>query len=337
MNDEHGHDAAASEALSRLKSSSSTSREPFDQQQFEDSAVEDSPETESPTPTSADPSAEQEPGTTPATPTESTEPVEPTEPAPGEPARKSPEVSAEDKALWTVSFNTGSGEEQRKDTLGTRLTTWLDSFGGPDMDKVEADIADTPARLRRHWLKHRARQTLKKRRAAEQAAAERRAREERERLEAEVAEIQQILAVQAAERAAEERERQRLAEMELLKAQQERETQALVTAARELDGTDYVPAPITGPCCNGPGKNSPINNCCLGPDHSCRSGDVVTGSWKRPKRLRPSRPSYAQTKPTPVTMPTTHWGLAMVPATFRLTCFRNGRIPNRNDSIASVG
>ncbi|NIH71992.1 hypothetical protein [Auritidibacter ignavus] len=254
MNDEHGHDTAASEALSRLKSSSSTSREPFDQQQFEDSAVEDSPETESPTPTSADPSAEQEPGTTPATPTESTEPVETTEPAPGEPARKSPEVSAEDKALWTVSFNTGSGEEQRKDTLGTRLTTWLDSFGGPDMDKVEADIADTPARLRRHWLKHRARQTLKKRRAAEQAAAERRAREERERLEAEVAEIQQILAVQAAERAAEERERQRLAEMELLKAQQERETQALVTAARELDGTDYVPAPDHRPMLQRPGE-----------------------------------------------------------------------------------
>ncbi len=150
------------------------------------------------------------------------------------------------------------------------LNDWLDGLGEPDWDKVTQSIYDSPAtfrtaieRQRQQREAERLRKAEDRRLAAEQAErdrieAERLAAEqaeERARLEAEAAaeqarleaeeqqrlEQERLLAAQRAEEEALRQEMERQEYQEWLVRQRERETWALQTAARESDGTDWIP------------------------------------------------------------------------------------------------
>lgn len=142
--------------------------------------------------------------------------------------------------------------------MADRINGWLDSLGSPDAEQLEKRIADTPGRLRRNQLRRRAEKQLRARREQERQAEEQARAARRAELEAAIAETNRLLAerraVEEAERAEAERladqeraEAERLAQQEHRAAQQERETEALRIAARELDGTDHVPAPDRRP------------------------------------------------------------------------------------------
>ncbi|MEO9247429.1 hypothetical protein ABDK96_07025 [Citricoccus nitrophenolicus] len=158
---------------------------------------------------------------------------------------------------------------------------WLDGLGEPDWDKVSQSIYDSPAtvkaayeRQKEHREAERARKAEERRLAEEQAERDRleaerlaeierqraAARAERERIEAErlaaeeaereaqrQAEVQarrereRVLELQRAEEEALRLEMERQEHEEWLARQRERETWALQTAARESDGTDWVP------------------------------------------------------------------------------------------------
>ncbi|MFC7401909.1 hypothetical protein [Citricoccus sp. GCM10030269] len=158
---------------------------------------------------------------------------------------------------------------------------WLDSLGEPDWDKVSQSIYDSPATLRAayerqraHWEAERKRRAEEKRlaeerEAAEKAEAERQAelerqraaeqaereRQEAERRAAEEAEREarrqaeeearreqeRLLEIQRAEEEALRQEMERQEHEEWLARQRERETWALQVAAREADGTDWIP------------------------------------------------------------------------------------------------
>ncbi|WFP17148.1 hypothetical protein [Citricoccus muralis] len=156
-------------------------------------------------------------------------------------------------------------EKSARVTMADRLNGWLDSLGSPDAEQIEKRIADTPGRMRRHQLRRRAEKQLRDRReqerqAEEQAKAKRRAElaaaiEETNRLLAERRAVEEAERAETERRAAAERaEAQRLAEAERRAAQEERETEALHIAARELDGTDHVPAPDRRPPLQQPGE-----------------------------------------------------------------------------------
>ncbi|GAA4763253.1 hypothetical protein [Citricoccus nitrophenolicus] len=158
---------------------------------------------------------------------------------------------------------------------------WLDGLGEPDWDKVSQSIYDSPAtmkaayeRQKAHREAERVRKAEERRLAQEQAErdrieAERQAELERqraaeqaerdrieaERIAAEEAELEaqrqaeeearqereRLLELQRAEEEALRQEMERQEHEEWLARQRERETWALQTAARESDGTDWVP------------------------------------------------------------------------------------------------
>lgn len=137
-----------------------------------------------------------------------------------------------------------SQQQAKRDrlTLRDKVNNWLDSLGSPDGEKLERSIAEAPARIRHR--RERLRSEKEQRRLDEirrQIDEERRV-QLRAQLEADVSEVREILAIKEAERQAQQAEKDRLAAAQMLQAQQERETEALTIAARELDGTDYVPA-----------------------------------------------------------------------------------------------
>src|SRR5690625_1071452 len=120
-------------------------------------------------------------------------------------------------------------------TLRDKFNAWLDSFRGPTQEDIEQAIANTPDRIQARWKK------LQDDRRAARLAAER-----ARRLAEEVEEARQALEEQW------EREAERMAELERQQAaearrrQQQRETQALLQAAHELQSDD-VPAPENRP------------------------------------------------------------------------------------------
>ncbi|MEW1981633.1 hypothetical protein AB0333_12025 [Citricoccus sp. NPDC079358] len=158
---------------------------------------------------------------------------------------------------------------------------WLDSLGEPDWDKVSQSIYESPSTMKAAYDRQKAhREAERERRAEEKSAAERKAaadraeaerqaelerqraaeqaeadRLEAERLAAEEAalearrqaeeearlERERLLELQRAEEEALRREMERQEHEEWLARQRERETWALQVAARESDGTDWVP------------------------------------------------------------------------------------------------
>lgn len=158
---------------------------------------------------------------------------------------------------------------------------WLDSLGEPDWDKVSQSIYESPSTMKAAYERQKAhREAERQRRAEEKAEAERKAAAERaeaerqaeierqraaeqaeadrleaERLAAEEAELEvrrqaeeeafleqeRLLELQRAEEEALRLEMERQEHEEWLARQRERETWALQVAARESDGTDWVP------------------------------------------------------------------------------------------------
>lgn len=130
---------------------------------------------------------------------------------------------------------TSPAPKEDKWTLRDKFNTWLDSFRGPTQEDIEQAIADTPDRLQARWKKMQ--DDRREARLAHQRA---------QQLAAEVEEARAALEEQW------ERESERMAELEREQAiearrrQQDRETSALLRAARELESDD-VPAPENRP------------------------------------------------------------------------------------------
>ncbi|NUL44336.1 hypothetical protein F7P69_03900 [Cellulosimicrobium funkei] len=158
---------------------------------------------------------------------------------------------------------------------------WLDSLGEPDWDKVSQSIYESPATMKAAYERQKAhREAERQRRAEEKAESERKAAAERaeaerqaelerqraaeqaeaDRIEAERRAVEEaerearrqaeeearlererLLEIQRAEEEALRREMERQEHEEWLARQRERETWALQVAARESDGTDWVP------------------------------------------------------------------------------------------------
>lgn len=130
---------------------------------------------------------------------------------------------------------TSRAPKEDKWTLRDKFNGWLDSFRGPTQEDIEQAIANTPERLQARWQK-----------LQDDRRAARLAEEHSKQLAADVEEARQALAEQwerDSERM-EELERQHAAEAH--RRQQERETQALLRAAREL-ASDDVPPPQNRP------------------------------------------------------------------------------------------
>lgn len=131
--------------------------------------------------------------------------------------------------------NTSKVPKEDKWTLRDKFNAWLDSFKGPSQEDIEQAIANTPERLQARWQK-----------LQDDRRAARLAEERSKHLAAEVEEARLALEEQR------ERESERMAELERQHAidarhrQQERETEALLRAARELESDD-VPAPQNRP------------------------------------------------------------------------------------------
>lgn len=125
--------------------------------------------------------------------------------------------------------------KEDKWTLRDKFNAWLDSFRGPTQEDIEQAIANTPERLQARWQK-----------LQDDRRAARLAEQHSKQLAADVEAARQALEEQR------ERESERMAEFERQQAiearrrQQERETQALLRAAREL-ASDDVPAPENRP------------------------------------------------------------------------------------------
>ncbi|MDN6534716.1 MAG: hypothetical protein L0K63_10690 [Yaniella sp.] len=130
---------------------------------------------------------------------------------------------------------TSRAPKEDKWTLRDKFNAWLDSFKGPTQEDIEQAIANTPDRLQARWKK-----------LQDDRRAVRLAEERSKQLAAEVEEARLALEEQW------ERESERMAELERQHAidarrrQQERETEALLRAARELESDD-VPAPQNRP------------------------------------------------------------------------------------------
>lgn len=125
--------------------------------------------------------------------------------------------------------------KEDKWTLRDKFNAWLDSFKGPTQEDIEQAIANTPERLQARWQK-----------LQDDRRAARLAEEHAKQLAVEVEEARLALEEQW------ERESERMAELERQHAidarrrQQQRETEALLRAARELESDD-VPAPQNRP------------------------------------------------------------------------------------------
>ncbi len=141
---------------------------------------------------------------------------------------------ADRKPKTTKKASRGSSSAEKL-TLRDRLNAWLDSFRGPTQDDIERAIAETPDRLQARWQKLQ--------------DDRQRAREEQERLrqlELDVQQAKEALEIQRV------REAERMAQLEREQAalarrrQQERETEALLKAAHELESDD-IPAPENRP------------------------------------------------------------------------------------------
>lgn len=130
---------------------------------------------------------------------------------------------------------TSKAPKEDKWTLRDTFNAWLDSFKGPSQEDIEQAIANTPDRLQARWQK-----------LQDDRRAARLAEEHSKQLAAEVEEARLALEEQW------ERESERMAQLERQHAiearrrQQERETEALLRAARELESDD-VPAPQNRP------------------------------------------------------------------------------------------
>lgn len=218
-------DTSSSEALARLKKAKPSSAS--------------APSALSPDSTTSPVSSQV---TTTPEPAQSPETGKPATPEPAAPAQQPGQQPAERRAHQpTTKPNAKKTQRDQKPSLKTRFNNWLDNLGGPDSETVERVIADSPARAHRWWQDTKAERAARKARAEEQRQAELKKAEERAQLEAEVNELREILAEQEEQRQQLAAERRRAEQRELIEIQQERETKALIVAARELDGTDYVP------------------------------------------------------------------------------------------------
>lgn len=166
-------------------------------------------------------------------------------------------------------------------TLRDKFNAWLDSFRGPTQEDIEQAIANTPDRIHARWKK-----LQDDRRAAR--LAEERAR----RLAEEVEEARQALEEQW------EREAERMAELEYQQAaearrrQQQRETQALLRAAHELQSDD-VPAPENRPMLQADDEY-------LSDDELFERARKNLPEWQRLDRIvNKARSIEAQTPPPP--------------------------------------
>ncbi|WP_343956573.1 hypothetical protein [Yaniella flava] len=159
--------------------------------------------------------------------------------APAEP-QADETVESDVSAVPVPERKTTKAPKEEKWTLRDRFNAWLDSFRGPTQDDIEQAIANTPDRIQARWQK-----LQDDRRAARLAEAR------AQQLAAEVEEARQALEEQW------ERESERMAELEYEQAlearrrQQERETQALLRAARRLESDD-IPRPDNRPMLQQP-------------------------------------------------------------------------------------
>ena len=200
-------------------------------------------------------------------------------------------IDSDPKSEATTAEDTTAGSSPRPETdnapaedkltLRDRFNAWLDSFRGPSQEDIERAIANTPDRIRARW------QTLQdERRAA---------------LEAEERSRQLAFEVEEAKRALEsqwEREAEKMAELERQQAaearrrQQERETEALLQAAREVESDD-VPAPENRPMMQREGEY-------LSDEELLELARVKLPEWQRLERLvNKARFIEAQTPPRP--------------------------------------
>lgn len=151
------------------------------------------------------------------------------------PAATPPELAQ----VSATQRTTSQAPKEDKWTLRDKFNAWLDSFRGPTQEDIEQAIANTPQRVQARWQK-----------LQDDRRQARLAQEHSKQLAADVEEARQALEEQW------ERESERMAQLERQQAaearrrQQERETQALLAAAHELESDD-VPAPQNRPMLQG--------------------------------------------------------------------------------------
>lgn len=147
-----------------------------------------------------------------------------------------PTVETEDATESAhVEIEKPKTRKEDKWTLRDTFNAWLDSFRGPTQEDIEQAIANTPDRIQARWQK-----LQDDRQAARDA-------EERSRaLVLEVEEAKQALEAQWEREAEELVDLERQLQVEARLRQQERETEALLKAAREVQSDD-VPAPENRP------------------------------------------------------------------------------------------
>lgn len=193
------------------------------------------------------------------------------------PAAQGPAVSAVPAPARSAS----RAPKEDKWTLRDTFNAWLDSFRGPTQEDIEQAIANTPERLQARWQKMQ-----------DDRRAARLAQERSKQLAAEVEAARQALEEQW------ERESERMAEFERQQAiearrrQQERETQALLRAAREL-ASDDVPAPENRPMLQASDEY-------LSDDELFQRARQNLPEWQRLDRIvNKARSIEAQTPPPP--------------------------------------
>ncbi|GAA4113485.1 hypothetical protein [Enteractinococcus coprophilus] len=205
-----------------------------------------------------------------------------------------PGMAAEHFGSSTTSSSDGAGNNTtaakqaaarsttgEKLTMRDRLNAWLDSFRGPTQEDIERAIAETPDRLQARWEKLQ--------------DDRRKAREEEARLQQLALDIQEAKEALETQR---EREAARMARLEREQAalarrrQQERETEALLTAARELESDD-IPAVENRPMLQREGEY-------LSDEELLQRARQNLPEWQRLERIvTKARAIEAQTPPSP--------------------------------------
>ena len=172
-------------------------------------------------------------------------------------------------------------QSEDKMTLRDKFNAWLDSFRGPTQEDIERAIANTPDRIQARWQK-----------IQDERQAAREAEERARRLAYEVEEAKRALESQW------EREAEKMAELERQQAaearrrQQERETEALLQAAREVESDD-VPAPENRPMMQREGEY-------LSDEELLELARIKLPEWQRLERIvNKARSIEEQTPPPP--------------------------------------